>query len=362
MSCIDWRIAGLTLAGLTLALAAPLPAVAGSVPYGSGDDAGHAYNPVWSQDGRYLAFEANHLVGDVQLYVSEVEGASAKRALEVSIPGGSNPFGGGGQVLINPTWHPDVLVFEAANAGGQYRLFYYQPGGGVAPELISAAEIGGNLSSPFMSGNGQSLAFVSSISGSGDLYRRETSSASVEQLTKSDGSESFPSFSKDGSRVVFARKDGEAETIVELIVSSGEETVVAEGAGARSRPIYAGDGSIVYFASAQGDSRWNIVVHPIGGKARTVAKDIRLPLRARPALDPSGGWIAYTSSDPARAKGVELVRVDGSKTVTIATAYEACGEPAVTRRAGKTMLAFTALPASGADWRSLYVVDITSKL
>ena len=93
-----------------LALALPVGASAGKVRFGDTADPGHAYNPVFSVDGKFVAFEGNNLGGDVELYVSAVAGDIAKDAAKVTLPlgrgGGRNPFGGSKQVTANPTWHP----------------------------------------------------------------------------------------------------------------------------------------------------------------------------------------------------------------------------------------------------------------
>ena len=66
----------------------------------------------------------------------------AADASKVKLAGGSNPFGGSGQVVVNPTWHPQgVLVFEGSNQGGQYRLYYQTPGGGQPAEMISSQQV-----------------------------------------------------------------------------------------------------------------------------------------------------------------------------------------------------------------------------
>src|SRR5690242_793725 len=102
------------LVGTLLLLA---PASAGQVRF---EGEGHAMHPVWSPDGKYLAFEVNRLVGDVDLFISQVTGDIAKDAVRVALPGGSNPFGGSGQVVVNPVFlkADDMAVFEGSNQGG----------------------------------------------------------------------------------------------------------------------------------------------------------------------------------------------------------------------------------------------------
>jgi hypothetical protein len=68
------------------------------------------------------------------------------------------------------------------------------------------------------------------------------------------------------------------------------------------------------------------------------------------------------SSDPSMDNIVQLTKVDGSTTVKVTTTFKACGEPALTVQNGRTLLAYTYLPQSGADWRHLFVEDVTDTL
>ena len=88
---------------MSLLLMLPLwsDALAGQVRF-SGE--GHAQNPMWSMDGRYVAFEVNKYDGaGVDMYVAEVSGdTAATDAVPVALPGGRSAFGGSGKVVLNP--------------------------------------------------------------------------------------------------------------------------------------------------------------------------------------------------------------------------------------------------------------------
>jgi len=313
-------------------------------------------------DGKYLAFEVNQYSGEgITLHFSEVNAAIAKDARAVSLPGGSSSFGGSNQVIVNPTWHPDGLsVFEGSNQGGQFQLYFAQPNGASAAEMLSTSKAPGDLTFPMVSPDGRLLAFVSDQTGNGDIRTWDRSTDAITQLTDSSSAEMFPMFSEDGGKILFSRKVNNTEDIFELDISSKSETPIAGGGGDQTRPIYGAGGSVLYFSGA-GESKWNLVATS-GGSKKTLAKEIRLPLRARPALSQDGRWAAFTYDDPAKSGSVYLAAVDGSRTVTIKTDFEACGEPALTTQNGRVLLAYTALPDSGADWRFLYVEDITDKL
>ncbi len=337
----------------------PLAAEADEVNF---EGEGHAYTPVWSLDGKYVAFEVNRYAGDIDLYISQVSGSTSKDGVKVALPGGSNPFGGSGQVVVNPVWHKDgIAVFEGSNQGGQFRLYYHRPGGGAAAELISTTELDGDLTFPSVAPNGSKMAFIADKTGNGDLRTRDTQTNKLGQLTDSGGAEMFPSFSSDGGKLLFTRKADGAEDVFEVAIATGAETSLVQGNGDQTRPAYAKD-HVVYFDGSRGEDHWDLVSTSTTGERRTLARDVRLPLRSRPAVSKDGLWASYTLQDPAMGDKVMVVRVDGSKSVEVETPFTACGEPALGQQGDRVVLAFTALPASGSDWRFLSVRDVTDQL
>lgn len=341
-------------------LAAAAPAWAGEVRF-TGE--GHAMHPVWSVDGKYVAFEVNSLSGgDASLYISEVTGDIAKDATRVALPGGGTAMSGSNQVVVNPTWMKEgYVLFEGSNQGGNYRIYYRPAAGGIASELINTATMPGDMTFPMVSPDGKTTAFVSDQTGNGDIRTRDTASAKIGQVTQSSYSEMFPIFSPDNTKIVYTRKDGGGQDVFEIPVAGGTETEIAGGGSDQTRPNYVAGGAITFFDNSRGNDLWDVVVFANGQK-KTIARDVRLPQRARPAVTPDGQWVSWTWNDPTKGDKVMVARVDGSKTVTIDTPFTACGEPALTKQAGRTLLAYTALPSSGADWRFLFVVDVTDKI
>lgn len=335
------------------------PAAAGPVTF---DGEGHAYHPIWSVDGKYLAFEVNRYAGDVDLYIAAVSGDVAKSGIRVSLPGGANPFAGSGQVVVNPVWHKDgYAVFEGSNQGGQFRIYYRAGAGGAAAELIPTTEIPGDLTFPTVSADGKSMAFVSDQTGAGDIRIRDTQTGKLSQVTATPVAEMFPLFDSSATKLMFTRKNNGAEDVYELAIGAGTETQLASGNGDQTRPVYAADGRVVFYDGSRGEDHWD-VVSVLKGAKTTLARDVRLPLRARPALSPDGKWVAFAFADPTKSDKVVVARVDGTKTVEITTSFTACGEPAIGTQGGRLLLAYTALPSSGSDWRFLYVQDVTDKL
>lgn len=354
---------GLAVAALTVSMMLVAPMASAGPVRVPGE--GHAENPVWSIDGKQLAFEVNRLAGSIEMYIAPVSGDIAKDGVKVTLPGGANAFGGGKQVIANTAWHPaGIAVFEGSNPGGQFRLYYRNPSGGAASEMINSTEIPGDLTFPAIARDGKTMAFIADATGSGDIRTRDSSTNKITQVTNTPYTEVFPQFSVDGSKILFTRKQSNTEDIFYIDLETGSENPVAGGGGDQTRPNYAENGSVVFFDSSRGvEGVWDLaVVGAPGAEKKVLAKAVRLPTRSRPAVSPDGKWVAFAYDDPTKDRQLVIKSVDGSKTVEINTEFRACGEPSIGMQGGRMLLAYTALPASGSDWRFLYVVDVTDKL
>lgn len=321
---------------------------------------GHASNPVWSKDGQWLAFELNTFGGQIDLYVVKVQNGNAVGSPQkVALPGSSSAFSGGGSIAVAPTWHPQGrLIFEGSNKGGSNRLFDWAPGGQGATELLSSAQIAGDLSWPTIRGDGKAVAFVSDASGLGDIYVWDRGTNAVEQALTSPFTESSPRYGS-GADMAYSRKNRGSEDL--FLLQGGASVPLIGGNGDQSRPVWAGT-SVLFFSNERGDEHWDLVASAGAGAKNTVARDVRLPDRAAPAVTPDGQWVAYGMADPEKGHVIAFTRIDGSRTVEIDTGLVACGDPSVVEAGGRWFMAFTALPSAGSDWRGLHVVDITGKL
>lgn len=337
-------------------LVGALPALAAEI---SVTEKGHASNPTWSSDGSMLAFEVNDYSGNIALFSSKMQnGNPVGTPNKAELPGSKSSFGGSGSVAANPSWHPEGMMFEGSSAGGTMRIYFWAPGGSMPGELLASSLIAGDLTWPAASPDGGSLVFVSDATGKGDIYVWDRATNGVTKALASNFTEAAPRFDASGQNIAFSRKNQGGEDL--FTVSGGQSTPLIGGQGDQTRPIYTPDGRIVYFTSERGDGHWDIAVSSGPGKKKIVAKDVRLPVRAPPALSPDGQSVVYGSDLASQGNFIFITRLDGSSTKKIDTKLVAAGEPSVSASGGRTFLAFTALPDEGANWRSLHVVDASS--
>ena len=338
-------------------LVGALPALAAEVAV---SEKGHASNPTWSADGQHLAFELNDYGGQISLFAAKIQnGNPVGLPSKAKLPGAESSFGNAGSVATNASWLNDGMMLEGSTAGGAMRLYYWTTSGGMPQEFLSSSQIGGDLTWPAASDDGSSLAFVSDATGKGDIYVWDASTNEVKRMLESPFTESAPRYNVAGDRLAFSRKNQGGEDLFTVAGGAAEPRI--GGNGDQSRPVFTPNGGIVYFTSERGDGHWDIAVSSGPGKKKVIAKDVRLPVRAAPALSPDGQWVAYGSDVPEQANMLFFTKLDGSATVKVDTKLKAAGEPDVVTASGRTFVAFTALPDEGADWRQLHILDISGK-
>ncbi|MEC8276873.1 MAG: hypothetical protein VX026_04095 [Myxococcota bacterium] len=322
---------------------------------------GHATNPIWSHDGKHLAFEANELAGRIDLFTVKVEnGQPSGQPKQISVNFSASSFGGPSSVIATgPVWHPQgFLLFEGAYTGTSNRIYINTLTGAPSIQYVRNNQLAGDLTWPTLSPNGEKMVFVSDATGDGDLYVMDLGTQKLDVVLESPHAEMAPQVHSDGS-IAYTRKQGGGEDL--FVYKNGSSSVRATGNGDQTRPVWSGD-SLIYFSNERGTESWDIAITNASGQKKTLIKSVRLPFRASPALSPDGKWVAYGLDSSEGSDRIWFSKLDGSKTVSYDSGLVACGEPALIQSGSRILLAFTALPNEGSDWRKLHVVDVTSTI
>lgn len=331
---------------------------------------GHAQSPNWSRDGKFISFEVNRYGqggnNNIDMFITEVTGDVAKDALAVKMPGSSGSgMGGGAQTAGAAKWHPEgIVVFQASNTEGKFRIYFAQPG--VSPsEMLSNSKAPGDLTSPGLSPDGNTMLYTSDATGDGDVYGWNRNTDATSQLSSDPMNELYAEFSNDGKSITFIRKSQADSDIFVIPAGGGAPTGTIGGGGEQTRPVFAmGNSRVVYFSNERNKDEWDLMTAPVtGGKGKPLATHVKLPYSEPP--DVAGAnqeWVSYTFKDPEKNDKVMLVKADGSATKTIQTNFKECEDPALKNVNGRWLLAYTALPKETDGWRFLYVQDITNQM
>ena len=342
--------------GNTLFMIAMIPfSLATEIPSAT---SGHAQNPVWSSKGDRLAFEVNDNAGRIDLFAVDMSGTKFDNIKKVEAKIGGTTFGGLSVVNAAPIWNKRLIIFEHSRKGVQNRIYSSDLVRPPRP-VIQKAQLEGDLSWPTLSTDGKEMFFVSDSKGAGDIYSFTFIGQKIKHVIKSEGvSEMSPRLNSEG-KLLYTRKEGNGEDI--YVSTNSDISKWVGGNGDQTRPYWVNNG-VVFFSSERGPDIWDLSISTEPSKKKVLAKNIRLPMRAAPAITPDKNWVVYGVEDPSKSGSIWFTKVDGSKTFAIDTGHVACGDPSVAESNGQILLAYTALPAEGSGWRKLHVVDITEEL
>lgn len=161
---------------------------------------------------------------------------------------------------FNPVYTDDgnALAFIKIEEGLP-RLTILSPTDGVPRRPVPDDQLSGGIEShPNWTSSGQTLAFVSTVGGTADIYELDLQTTEVMSLVSSDSGDFEPAWSPDDGRLAFASdRTGDVELYV-LEVSTSEVTRLTHREGSDGQPAWLPDGRIVFTSWVAGipELRW----------------------------------------------------------------------------------------------------------
>jgi CHAT domain-containing protein/Tfp pilus assembly protein PilF len=222
-------------------------------------------------------------------------------------------------------------------------IFYTQTAFGVTSPLNTPQRLTTHTADdyqPAVSPDGKNVAFVSSRSGSNDIWLIPINGGPGKQLTRHTSSDTDPAWSRDGERIAFTslREDSKGDIwIVDL--EGGRETRVTDSKAAESHPSWFPDGWKIAF-SRRGEV-WTTNL--------TDGKEERLFKGFYPSVSPDGRFIAYVSfEEGARSEKREAGATQNNGSIWI---YEFANRKSLKLTAGDYPDAF---PSWSPDAKEIY--------
>jgi serine/threonine protein kinase len=302
--------------------------------------------PAWTSDGSEVLFVSCHTRSDMTLWRMGVSQSARPSRLAFDAPW-TPAVSPKGNRLAYSTWNSDSNVWRIevdGKAGEPKKLisstFFegtpaYSPDGrkiafmssrsgsweiwvsnsdGSYPEQLTRFE-GPKTDRPSWSPDGKRIAFYSDVKGNRDVYVIRSDGGALRQLTTDPARDGDPGWSADGKWIYFgsSRGQNQMETIWKVPVDGGEPVSVSGIQG--NAPVESPDGRFLYYSKGWPDtySIWRV---PAGGSRETLALD---------SLHPEGAWVAvnegiYFISRPDE-KDICYIRfkeMDGGRVRTIA--------------------------------------------
>ncbi|MCL1114261.1 amidohydrolase family protein [Shewanella basaltis] len=187
--------------------------------------------PVYSPDGKYIAFTSDEDGGD-NIWVMNADGSNPHPVTKETF-----------RLLNSPAWSPDsqYLVarkhFTGTRSLGAGEVWMYHVAGGEGVKLTERPNEQKDLGEPAYSPDGRYIYFSQdatpgktfhyskdSVKGIYKIKRYDTQTGDIEVLIEGTGGAIRPTPSPDGKTMAYIKRDGFQSTLYSLDLKSGEET------------------------------------------------------------------------------------------------------------------------------------------
>jgi Tol biopolymer transport system component/DNA-binding winged helix-turn-helix (wHTH) protein len=275
------------------------------------------HSPVLSPDGRSVAFIRHASGGNADIYVVPIQGGEARRVTfdEADLEGVTWSDNGrslvyssdraGGYTLWRVPFEGGTPQFIAGGASRLKHPVASRDGRRIAYENwayeinIAAASSSGMTAVthtsdlwnyfPQVSPDGARIAYVSTQSGSQEVWVANRDGSQARQLTALNASLRTPRWSPDGRRIALVVYRGAGADVMVVDVDSGRAQDVTNDAHLETTPAWSADGRHLY-AGVRRNGRWDVWRLP-GEKVIDGAYAVQ------PSAD--GAWLYFTYADRA---------------------------------------------------------------
>jgi len=222
---------------------------------GSNED----FRPVWSPDGKRFAFDS-YRDGNHEIYVVNADGSNPLRLTNDPVYDSS------------PRWSPDgkKLVYfsgsEPADKGdhsyGNADIWMMNADGS---NKIRLTQVEGDDTYPFWSPDGKKIAFTSYRDGNAEIYVMKADGSQQTRLTNNPARDDNARWSPDGRKIGFgSKRDGNYEVYV-MNADGSDQTNLTRHPADDVDPSWSPDGRKIAFASKR-DGDYEIYVMRVAAK------------------------------------------------------------------------------------------------
>jgi Tol biopolymer transport system component len=220
----------------------------------------HEIEPMWSPDGRRIAFNSSRpgAFETVEIFVMNADGTGITRLT-------NNAF-----IDFGPIWSPDgKQIAFTSNRDGDEEIFVMKADGTSVRQLTHNDGVTDVPTG--WSPNGRQILFRSDRDGDSDLYVMNVDGSGVTQLTDDPASDEgdHAGWSPDGTRIVFSsrRDGGDLDIFIMNANGSGVTQLTTNDGVEDDDPAWSPDGKHIAFHSTRDGDEEIYVISAGGGEA-----------------------------------------------------------------------------------------------
>lgn len=289
--------------------------------------------PVYSPDGKYIAFTSDEDGGD-NIWVMNADGTDPRPVTKETF-----------RLLNSPAWSPDsqYLIgrkhFTGSRSLGAGEVWLYHVAGGTGVKLTERPNEQKDLGEPAYSPDGRYVYFSQdatpgktfhyskdSVKGIYKIKRYDTQTGDIEVLVEGTGGAIRPTPSPDGTKLAYIKRDGFQSTLYLLDLKSGKKTKLYDKLDRDMQETWAIHG---VYPTMSWTANNEELVFWAGGKINRLdiesksAKEIPFKVKTELAVQPSVRFKQNLDQDSFDVKMLRMAQVspDGDKVV-----YEALGK------------------------------------
>ncbi|GGY09630.1 Tol-Pal system beta propeller repeat protein TolB [Paludibacterium paludis] len=244
-----------------------------------------------------------------QLQIADVDGARAQTILRSKEP------------IMSPVWSPNGRYLAYVSFETQKPVVWVQDLATGSRRAV--ANFKGSNSAPAWSPDGSTLAVVLTTSGNSQIYLMNASGGSPRRVVHSDGIDTEPTFTPDGGRLLFVSDRAGGPQIYSVPTQGGAVQRLSWNGGYNVSPRVAPDGKSFTYVRREG-GKFRVVIQEMGGGDRYLSDG---PDNERPSYAPNGRMVLYASEAGGKSV-LYAATVDGSSKMKLAVINGDVQDPA----------------------------------
>ncbi|MEO5346915.1 MAG: Tol-Pal system beta propeller repeat protein TolB [Magnetococcus sp. YQC-9] len=212
----------------------------------------------------------------------------------------------GRSLVLTPRFSPNgESLFFVSYVSGEPRIYRWELFTG---KKYLEGDYPGLNSAPSWSPDGTRMAMTLNKDGNAEIYVKDLGSGTLTRLTQNPGIDTSPSWSPDGRRIVFNSDRGGSPQLYTMNADGSNQTRITFEGNYNAAPSWSPRGDLIAFVKGGGGGFGISVINPQGNQERALTSSW---MDESPAWAPNGRVIAFTREGQGRKSKLYTIDLTG---------------------------------------------------